>query len=275
MTENREQKTEAPGASREFTALSRRQKPDDWVAAFSPKAKGMAEHRGPRQVGASLRSACENCEHSVPAGPSPLPTLICNHKAGSDLPWQVVELDDCCANFEQARELVPPDITAALAEGAKLLPLSQGKFAIVDAEDYDQLSQYKWTAAKSPNTFYAVRSVRGRQIRMHRLITNAPKGLVVDHRDHNGLNNRKENLRLCIRSENARNQRPQAGRSSKYKGVCWHKTQKRWHARVHSNGVTYHLGSFKSEIEAAKAYSKKARELYGQFAHLNFPKDSS
>jgi hypothetical protein len=216
-------------------------------------------------------AACRDCEYAVPAGGSPLPTLICKHKADADLPWQVVATEDSCANFQPMRELVPPDIAAALAEGAKLIPLSQGKFAIVDPRDYDQLSQYKWTAAKSPNTFYAVRSVQGRQIRMHRLITSAPKGLVVDHINHNGLDNRKSNLRLCTRSENARNQRPQTNCSSKYKGVCWHKNQKRWLARVYSNGVTYHLGSFKSEIKAAKAYDKKAGELFGQYAHLNFP----
>ena len=215
--------------------------------------------------------ACENCEYSRAAVGSGEMVLTCDHfKPANRL---IVKADNWCDKFIRARELLDLCLAAALAEGAKLIPLTQGKFAIVDADDYDELSQYKWTAAKSPNTFYAVRSVRGRQIRMHRLITNAPKGLVVDHRNHNGLDNRKENLRLCTRSENACNQRPQTGRSSKYKGVCWHKTQKRWHARIHSNGVTYHLGSFKSEIEAAKAYDKKTKELFGKFACLNFPNE--
>jgi len=257
---------------------NRKQKTNDWVAAFSPKAKGMAEHRGSRQVpdgigtrGISLHSKCEDCRYSTATLGSGDMVFTCDRKRlGHRL---IVKATDYCKKFVRSRDLLAPHLAKALAEGAKLIPLTQGKFAIVDPEDFDELCQYKWTAAKSPNTFYAVRSVQGRQIRMHRLITSAPKGLVVDHRNHNGLDNRKENLRLCTRPENARNQRPQTGRSSKYKGVCWHKNQKKWTARVYSNGVTYHLGSFNSEIQAAKAYDKKARELFGQFACLNFPNE--
>jgi hypothetical protein len=201
------------------------------------------------------------------------PTLICNHKPDARGIWCVVDPAGMCANFKRARELVPPDLVAALAAGAKLIPLTQDKFAVVDPQDYPHLSRYKWTAAKSPNTFYAVRSDRDKQIRMHRQITGAPPNLVCDHIDHNGLNNRKSNLRLCTRSQNARNQRPQTGRSSKYKGVSWHKLDKRWHARAHSNQITHHLGSFKNELDAAKAYDEKAKELFGKFAYLNFPNE--
>jgi len=214
---------------------------------------------------------CEDCSYSTPAIGGGNMVFTCDRKRpGHRL---IVKPDDKCKKFVASRDLLAPHLAEALAEGAKLIPLTQGKFAIVDPENYNELSQYKWTAAKSPNTFYAVRSAQGRQIRMHRLITTAPKGLVVDHINHNGLDNRKQNLRLCTRSENARNQRPQTGRSSRYKGVCWHKNQKKWLARVYSNGVTYHLGSFKSQIDAAKAYDKKAKELFGQYAHLNFPNE--
>jgi len=270
--------------NRQQKAQGGQQKTDDWVAALEPvpgidpgpKAKGMAEHRGSRQVhdgigtrGVSLHSACEDCKFSTPAVGTGEMVLTCDHSKPANR--LIVKADNWCDKFVRSRELLDPCLAAVLAEGAKLIPLSQGKFAIVDPEDFDELSQYKWTAAKSPNTFYAVRSDHGRQIRMHRLITNAPKGLVVDHINHNGLDNRKSNLRLCTRSENARNQRPQTNRSSKYKGVCWHKNQKKWLARVYSNGVTYHLGSFKSQIAAAKAYDKKAKQLFGKFACLNFP----
>ena len=224
----------------------------------------------PRTTDSALADVtCEDCKYSKPAVGTGQIVLTCDHAKSSHR--LIVKADDWCNKFIRSRELLELELAAALAEGAKLIPLTQGQFAIVDPEDYDKLSQFKWTAAKSPNTFYAVRSVRGRQIRMHRLITNAPKGLVVDHINHNGLDNRKQNLRLCTRSENARNQRPQANCSSKYKGVCWHKNQKKWLARVHSNGVTYHLGSFKSQIAAAKAYDKKAKQLFGEYAHLNFP----
>jgi len=263
---------------------NRKQKTDDWVTTLEPvpgtdpgpKAKGMAEHRGSRQVpdgigtrGISLHSKCEDCRYSTATLGGGDIVLTCDHFKPSHR--LIVKATDYCDKFVASRKLLDHCLAAALAEDAKLIPLTQGKFAIVDPADFDELSQYKWTAAKSPNTFYAVRSAQGRQIRMHRLITDAPKGLVVDHRNHNGLDNRKENLRLCTRSENARNQRPQTGRSSKYKGVCWHKNQKKWLARVYSKGVTYHLGSFNSEIAAAKAYDKKAKELFGEFAHLNFP----
>jgi len=172
---------------------------------------------------------CEDCEHSVPAGGLTDLTLICNHKADTDLPWQVVAPDDSCPNFEPARELVPPDITAALAEGARLLPLSQNKFAIVDADDYERLNKYKWCVSKTRHTNYAMRRTKGKRVKgkrvkrktimMHRFILNAPRGLVVDHINHNGLDNRKSNLRLCTRAENSYNSRSFNNKSSKYKGV--------------------------------------------------------
>lgn len=218
---------------------------------------------------------CENCEHSVPAGGSSVPILICRHKADTHLPWQVVAPKESCANFEQARELVLPDITDALAEGARLIPLTQDKFAIVDAEDYELLSRYNWYAAKDKRSYYAVRNVkRSRiQIRMHRIILNAPPGLLVDHINHNGLDNRKANLRLCTPFQNSFNQRPRRGTSSEYKGVHFYKRLKKFMASITLNQKRYHLGYFKSEIDAAKAYDRKAMELFGRFAYLNFPED--
>jgi hypothetical protein len=93
------------------------------------------------------------------------------------------------------------------------IPLTQNKFALVDPEDYTELARHKWCAAKQGNSFYAVRSEGGRQLRMHRVILNAPTGQVVDHMDHDGLNNTKRNLRPCSPAQNAHNQRPQKGRS--------------------------------------------------------------
>ncbi len=229
---------------------------------------------------------CEDCEHSVPAGSASQPTLICKHKAGAELPWQVVGAgprtalgtgQGCgvCANFEQSREIVPLDIAAALAEGAKLIPLTQGKFTIVDAEDYEWLSKYKWHVDKGDSTDYAARSIAGKNFRMHREILNAPEGLLVDHRNHNGLDNRRENLRLCTASENNMNRRPskRANKSSRFKGVSWDKRRRRYQAYIQQNGKTVRIGRFKSEIAAAKAYDKKAKELFGEFAYLNFPED--
>ena len=106
---------------------------------------------------------------------------------------------------------------------------------------------------------------------MHRQILEAPKGVWVDHIDGNGLNNRKSNLRLCSATENACNRRPVPNCHSRYKGVSWHKRQKKWAVRIAKRGKGIHLGSFDDEIEAAVAYDRKAEVLFGEFAYLNFP----
>ena len=157
------------------------------------------------------------------------------------------------------------------AEGFGLIPLTQGKFAIVDAEDYDWLSQYKWCAVKSRETFYAQRWSNGRVVGMHRVIMHAPKGVICDHKNHNGLDNRKSNLRLCTSAQNQYNKRPKKGCASRYKGVVLRSDCKRWRARIGFNGKRIHLGDFDNQMEAAMAYDNKAVELFGEFAWLNFP----
>ena len=160
--------------------------------------------------------------------------------------------------------------------GASLIPLTKNKYAIVDIEDYGWLSQWKWRAMKDKRTFYAVRHTphptnKGKKtsLLMHRLILNVPKGMQTDHRYHNGLDNRKQNISICTHDQNNYNRQPYIGCSSKYKGV--HRHRNSW-----SVGITYqrkhiHIGVFKNEAKAAKAYDKKAKELFGEFACLNFP----
>src|SRR4030042_844836 len=106
---------------------------------------------------------------------------------------------------------------------------------------------------------------------MYRQIMNAPDHLVVDHIDHNGLNNRKENLRICTFAENCRNLRASRHKSSKYKGVHWHKKCKKWAAQVTCDHKTRHLGYFGDEIGAAKAYDRAARKYHEEFAQTNSP----
>jgi hypothetical protein len=151
------------------------------------------------------------------------------------------------------------------------IPLSQGKFARVDPEDYVGLARHKWCAAKQGNSFYAVRSEGNRQLRMHRAIVNAAAGMVVDHIDHDGLNNTKRNLRSCTKAQNAYNQRPQKGRSSKFKGVCWHKHEQKWYSRIQDHGRQRSLGLFTNERAAAQARDEAARALHGEHAFLNLP----
>ncbi|MFH1882746.1 MAG: HNH endonuclease [Planctomycetota bacterium] len=156
-------------------------------------------------------------------------------------------------------------------EDFRLIPLTQGKFAIVDAEDYDRPAQHKWCAVKGRDTFYAQRGSNGRVVSMHREIMRAPKGVVCDHKNHNGLDNRKSNLRLCTSAQNQYNKKAKKGCSSRYKGVVRRGAYKRWRARIGFNRKRIHLGDFADEKQAAMAYDDKAAELFGEFAYLNFP----
>ena len=158
----------------------------------------------------------------------------------------------------------------------KRIPLTQGKFAIVDDEDYDYLMQWKWQARKSHRTYYAVRTcycfppnkATRHTIRMHRVIMDVPQGKETDHINHDGLDNRKQNIRVCTRVENGRNQRPRKNTSSRYKGVSVFETQ--WRAQIGHNGKKKHIGLYRSEVDAAKAYDKEAKRLFGEFAYVNF-----
>lgn len=106
-------------------------------------------------------------------------------------------------------------------------------------------------------------------IRLHRAILSPPKEKIIDHIDHNGLNNKRSNLRICTVTQNAANRRKGKG-SSIFKGVYWYKRHQMWQARIRHKGKALHLGYFNDEPEAAKAYDKAAKEFWGEFAKLNF-----
>jgi hypothetical protein len=178
-----------------------------------------------------------------------------------------------CRNFLAKRasspRTVPPEPPD---ETVRCVPLTQGKFAIVDAADYERVSRYKWCASRSGDRWYAVRSDRRRHVSMHRFITGAPKGMVVDHIDGNGLNDRRSNLRACTQQQNTHNSRPK-GKSSRFKGVCWDKKRRKWIVAIRYDGRCVYIGRFDDEIEAARAYDGTALELFGDFAYLNFPEE--
>lgn len=211
---------------------------------------------------------CDNCFFSTFATGPARAALICQQKRGSEGRWTVRPLKGKCPNFHPSRAGNP-------ANGLpRAIPLTRGLFAIVDAEDYERLSRDTWFAEGTTKNCYAVRKRKGKSIKMHREITNAPKHLVVDHKDHDGLNNRKANLRVCTFAENCRNLRATRHKSSKYKGVHWHKGSRKWAAQITANNKRYHLGYFTEEIAAAQAYDRAAPKYHGEFAHLNLPKSA-
>jgi len=109
---------------------------------------------------------------------------------------------------------------------------------------------------------------------MHRQIARTPDHLVCDHVNHDGLNNRKKNLRNCTLTQNNANSRPSKNSSSKYKGVSWNKSRRKWAAFIKKNGAQLHLGYFYDETSAAHAYDRAARKYHAEFANLNFPENA-
>lgn len=154
------------------------------------------------------------------------------------------------------------------------IPLTQGQLALIDDEDFELVSQYKWRANFNSKlkSFYALTDIRNNgeriTILMHRLITDAPKGKVVDHINHNTLDNRKLNLRVCSQSENMMNSRKHIVNTSGYKGVSWYKQTKKWTAQIRIKGKNTGLGYFESPEKAYEAYCNAARIHHGEFLYL-------
>ena len=157
----------------------------------------------------------------------------------------------------------------------RLITLTKNQFAKVDDDMYEELMEYKWQAAydKKTRSFYAIRPSRvdGNKstIRMSRVVARAPSSKMVDHDDHDTLNNTLSNLRICTSSENACNRRPKSNSISGYKGVAFYKSTSRWVAHIRVDKKLKHLGYFKCKHDAAKAYNLAAMEYQGEFAYIN------
>ncbi len=155
-----------------------------------------------------------------------------------------------------------------------IITLSNGKKTLIDDEDYHLVKPYKWNYSPL-GSGYVIATFAKRTLHIHRLIMNAPEGIMVDHINHDGLDNRKNNLRLCTRSENMRNTHKRKLGTSRYKGVSTNSgrngkpTPNGWKAEIMADKKRHYLGIFPTEELAALAYNKAALELHGDFASLN------
>jgi hypothetical protein len=151
----------------------------------------------------------------------------------------------------------------------KQIQLTHGCIALVDDCDFELVSRYKWYAIQHENNrWYAGTQSESVPFHMHRLILGFPNGMDIDHKNGDGLDNRRENLRPATRSQNNANQQI-TPHTSKYKGVCWDKNREKWFAKLKTNHKTNNLGRFDNEEDAARAYNRKALEIFGEFARLN------
>ena len=139
--------------------------------------------------------------------------------------------------------------------------------ALVSAADYERVSNHSWQFHKG----YAVARIDGKLVYLHRLIMDAPAGVMVDHINRDRLDNRRTNLRMATNAQNQANVTKRQGMTSRYKGVSRHTATGGWQARISVEGKQMHLGYFADEAEAARAYDARAREVFGVFAQMNFP----
>jgi hypothetical protein len=152
----------------------------------------------------------------------------------------------------------------------KRIELTKGKYAIVDDADYNFLMQWRWFFNdKGKYGGYAVRSVtidkKTRNTQMHRELMNPPKGMEVDHKNGDRLDNRRSNLRVCTHAQNCANRRMREDNKSGFRGVHQGRGRNTWTAQIRLHNKQYFIGNYKTKIEASRAYQKAAKKLFGDF----------
>lgn len=192
--------------------------------------------------------------------------LYCSHKSA----LAMLGTPESVARINQRLRRIDPDV-ADNNTPYKEIPLSQGKVALVDAEDYERVSKYKWFANRRGVLWYAIRT-DGRTS-LHCFLMDAPKHLLVDHKNGDGLDCRRKNMRVATKAQNGMNRRIAADNTSGFKGV--YRRGKKWAAQIYLNKERHYLGAWQTPEEAARAYDEAAKRLFGEFARLNFPDDAS
>lgn len=156
--------------------------------------------------------------------------------------------------------------------------LTDGHHAKIDVDDHSLISNYKWHAWRHPKSGYVYARRRiydslsktERIVYMHRELLAATSGQLVDHKNHDTLDNTRSNIRIASSAQNSQNSRLRRCNTSGFKGVQWLSANRKWRAFISNNGSTLHLGLFKDRVEAAKAYDRAAVKLFGQFSLTNF-----
>lgn len=140
----------------------------------------------------------------------------------------------------------------------------------VDADLVEFVSRFTWRCANISKNNYIITKIRGKTVYLHRLILCAQPGEIVDHVNQDTKDNRTSNLRIATYSENCANKKKLPNKTSKFKGVCFDKLRNKWMATANKDGQHFYLGRFEKEEDAAKAYDKRAKEFWGDFAVTNF-----
>jgi hypothetical protein len=200
---------------------------------------------------------------------TPIATKTCNpegRRAGEPCPF---------LTGHRGVSLRPDDVHAVVdGKPCVWIALTQGKFSLVDAADYETVKAWKWHTYHKRGRFYAVRSADEDQphnpVGMHQQLMGVRgRAALVDHMSGDGLDNRRHNLRLCTNAQNVRNQRLHIDSKSGFKGVDFHKNAQKWRARIVVNYEHINLGLFDTAEDAAAAYDAAAVRLHGEFARTN------